>query len=182
MCLVWNEQLNSSSRSHSKALADIWSSDLSCSRSNMPQDKWIMIMPKEVNNPSDNTRTASELTIVSLPHPRLLKNVIFLIKKTGKKSYLFEINRHLDSPCSWIINNDFVKSNGSIMAATPFDPLFIILSLLYNDKSQKFLLLDQLFAKTSSDIGSKVLQCLEKQSQMNNIADAAGVGDLTAYR
>jgi len=125
-----------------------------------------------------------EISLISLPHPRTQKMIKYLLKISETKCDLYEINQHNDTPSSWLMNDDSVKSDGSVLMATPFDPLFIILALLHKEKSGKFILLDQIFPNSSGliNVGSHLLKCLENKMQMNNIANVANDSDLAAYR
>ena len=147
----------------------------------MSQKNKILIMPIFTQDSQDNNE---ETSIVSLPHPRTKKHVKFLLKEVNYKRILCEINRQCDNPSSWLINDNSVQSDGSILIATPFDPLFIFLLFLHEDVSGKFLLLDQLFPKSNNTTftASKVISCLSSKNQLNNIADAADHTDFTAYR
>ena len=151
----------------------------------MAQEKWIMLIPKSSEQQQSLNIDDCTTSIVSFPHPKFQNSVKFLLKESEFKSSLYEINKNYENPSSWLINNEFVKSDGSIFMVTPFDPLFIILSYLYNEKSEKFVLLDQIIPKSNGtvNVGSKLLKCLESELQMSNISDTAGTSnELTAYR
>lgn len=131
-----------------------------------------------------NEKVQSNLTFVVLPHPQTNRKVQFLLKESDKISCLYELNKHQENPSSWLMDSNVVKSDGSILVATPFDPLYILLSCLFQDKTGKYVLLDQLVANFCDvpNIGNRLFRCLKSKSQMNNIADLVDNGDLEAYK
>ena len=140
----------------------------------------LMIMPCL----SQDDDIEEKFTIILLPHPQTNKKIQFVLRETDTCSFLYELNKHTDNPSSWLINNNFVKSDGSLFVVTPFDPLFILLSCLFQEKTGNFVLLDQLVSNLSDvfNIGNRILKCLKSKSQLNNIADFAGTEDFTAYK
>ena len=144
----------------------------------MAQENWIIIMPKCCGI-AEVSADDCQMSMISLPHPKTQKSVKFLLRNSVTRSDIFEINRHSESPSSWLMNVDSVKCDGSLLMATPFDPLFIVLANLFKESSGKFVLVEQLFPPS---IGSQLLKCLKSKLDINDVANMAGEKDFIAYR
>lgn len=86
----------------------------------------------------NNTTIAS---IITLPHPRSKQATPFALTADTKK--LCEI-KNFSRPYKTILTPNRIISNPTIYIITPFDPTFILLSLLATNQPENFCLLEQL--------------------------------------
>jgi len=146
--------------------------------------KYIFVVPKTFLETSckDDTGTEENLfTTINLQNPKTKEHEMFLLKKSpGRKTTLCEVNCHLSEPSSWFIGDNYVQSDGSIYLSSPVDPLYFLLPYLSNEKSGKFVLLDQILDDTSARVFDDS-DILEKQ-QILNIANSQDAGSFCAYK
>jgi len=101
----------------------------------------------------------SNLSLLSLPHPKKGVQTKYFTTSNNK---LLEIQRMLDEPCCWFIDNA-VEKDGTLYMATPMDPLFLALPLLANSRKKTsdhdgfFCLIEQAFVEdTCPDLAGLV--------------------------
>ena len=80
-------------------------------------------------------------SIINLPHPKSKQATPFAL--TADTKNLCEI-KNFSRPYKTILTPNRIISNPTIYIITPFDPIFIILSLLETGQSEHFCLLEQL--------------------------------------
>lgn len=144
--------------------------------------KYIFVVPKTfLKTPSKGDVEEKLFTTITLQNPRTREHEMFLLKKSAEtKTTLCEVNCHLSEPSSWFIGDNYIQSDGSIYISSPVDPLFFLLPYLSNEKSGKFVLLDQILDDTALRVFDDS-NILDKQ-QIMNIAESQDAGSFCAYK
>ncbi|XP_078483307.1 ribonuclease H2 subunit B [Ciona intestinalis] len=143
-----------------------------------PNSSKIFVLPEKCMSDGRNC------SIITLLHPRTQEKTKFLISSDENKTELFELNQYTDDFSSWFINEQTVKSDGTVYIVTPLDPLFMCLPALCTNAREKFVPLDQLFSTENGEgVLSKVYEhSVANVKQLDNICDSKSCVDFFAYR
>ncbi|XP_023955081.2 ribonuclease H2 subunit B [Bicyclus anynana] len=130
------------------------------------ENSWILFI-KESLLDNDNFR------IVTLPHPAHGNPAKYVLDNLHHKMY--EVVTFSEPYRSWFID-DTVKSDGSVMMVTPFNPLFLVLPRLREQCANRAIPLEDLLSEKGFD---KILDFIPN---LDAVADLKGPQDIKAYK
>ncbi|VVC93038.1 unnamed protein product [Leptidea sinapis] len=131
------------------------------------EESWMMISKESLllqNN---------AFTIITLPHPGHGNPVMFCLDDYNKKMH--EIITFNEAYRSWFVNNS-VKSDGSLIIATPFNPIYLVLPRLKEQCCSRAVPLEDLLSEKGYD---KIVNFIDN---LNDVADLKGPAELKAYK
>ncbi|EPT28104.1 Ydr279p family (RNase H2 complex component) protein [Toxoplasma gondii ME49] len=125
-----------------------------------------------------------QLLEILLPHPSQPSVVVAFLWSNSTLYELNQFTRDVGLTSVLLRSPEFVLGNGALLAATPFDPLFIFLALLYRHATEFFVPFSQLISQ--SDYSQEVRRNLtwlasvpEVTKRISLIADIRSAGDST---
>ncbi|XP_038050978.1 ribonuclease H2 subunit B-like [Patiria miniata] len=141
------------------------------------QSQWVFVAPKNVV--SDSNSEEQDVAFVKLKHPKTEKSAMFMFSSDG--STVLELLSFKEKHRSWFIDES-VQEDGSLMMATPIDPLFLILPYLVKaEKSGKYITLDQILDDADYPQCHRLARC-SGASHLHCISSVRGASDVQAYR
>lgn len=121
---------------------------------------------------------ASDLEILNLTHPRTGAGAKFLIHE----KQVYEIMSFTERYRSWFIAQSVV-SNGNVFMTTLIDPLFLALSFLSAECSDRAVPIDQLFIDSETTKDGRLLEVFtDDDDQLELVADVKRSGDIKALK
>jgi len=142
----------------------------------------VIVCPKSLSQGDENENDAADDCRIpcQLRHPRTNKPASYLCTKDA----VCEVNYFKPKTSCWFIG-ERVRSDGSLLVATPIDPLFLALPYLFHaaqsSSGKNFMLLDQTLVDEDFEAVSKrLLPTMTSEvcrNQLQHIADVKNIDD-----
>eukprot|EP00794_Sanderia_malayensis_P010877 gene10876-12033_t len=142
------------------------------------KNQWVMMVPDEILEDSDDGNKDSETLLYKMPHPKSSQSAVYAFKNNR----VYELVKFKEAFRSWFIDNT-VQADGSLHMLTEIDPLFLTIQFLEKIASTgKFMQLEQILIDKEYQAGLARLENCLSRSELEKICDYKNLDDFVVYK
>jgi len=135
---------------------------------------YVMICPKAIDADQNANVESGDKQLCELRHPRTNKSASYICTSDS----VHEVNYFRPKTSCWFLD-ELIRSDGTLLVATPIDPLFLALPYLFHasqsTNGKKFMLLEQTLVDEDFEAVEKrflsVFTSTDVSSQLQHVAD-----------